>query len=60
MENDAQEQNRRPEADPIVAEAKDLADWMKQPRPDTDARRQAREASMRAMATKLMTGTQTD
>ena len=46
--------------DAIAAEARDLSDWMRQPLPETGARRQAREASMRAMAARLMSGHQED
>jgi hypothetical protein len=42
----------------IADEARDLSDYMRQPQPETETRRQAREASMRSMATRLMTGGQ--
>lgn len=44
--------------DAIAEEARELSDFMRQPQPETETRRQAREASMRSMATRLMTGGQ--
>ena len=43
----------------IAEEARDLSEWMRAPTPETDTKRQAREASMRSMATRLMGGDKT-